>query len=283
MSLRNLRHSKLWLSRAFFLADLLAGAAQGGRCPSCGASGASHLRSPGRLFNYFFECRRCGLFFRPTGLLHGPIPEFYYSQVYDAGLATNGEAVLDEELRARMVGNEGKDRNELVRLLFGPPDAGEIAVFGCSWGYEVSDLCRAGYSAFGIELSNKRRDWGRHRLGLTIYESAAAAARAGRAPALILSSHVLEHIPKLESVLDDLQLNLSARQHIHITPFVDDFRTNPERGSLIGREHPLGVTTEFWRRWSHKLGFEMKSRQGGNLAGSASWELVTQIGTRPGA
>jgi hypothetical protein len=268
---------KLWMSRAFYLADLLAGVARGIHCPSCGTAEALSLVSPGRRFNYFFECRGCHLFFRPTGLQHGRIPELYYSRFYEAGLATSGDAVLSPALRERMVGAEGKNRNDLVRLLFGPPEAGEIAVFGCSWGYEVSDLLKAGYTAFGIELSSRRRGWGRDRLGLTIYESPATAAADGRTPALVLSSHVLEHVPKLEPTLDDLQATLRPRRHIHITPYVDDFRSNSERGTIIGREHPLGVTTAFWRRWSGKLGFALESRQGGDLGGTAPWELVAAI------
>src|SRR5438876_6829078 len=93
---------KLWLSRAFFAADLLAGIARGSRCPSCASSEAEPLRSPGRRLQITHSCRNCGVFFRPTGLQQGRIPELYYSLVYDAGLATNDEAVSQVHLRRRL-------------------------------------------------------------------------------------------------------------------------------------------------------------------------------------
>jgi len=271
---------KLWLTRLFYAADLFTGFVKGRRCPSCLGTEASRLRPPGRRVSYFFSCERCGLFFRPTGLLNGAISEFYYSHLYDAGIATNQRAAEDAELRDQLIAEEGKNRNELVRALFGPPEAGEIGVFGCSWGYEVNALKQAGYAAFGIELSNGRRAWGRSRLGLPIYESSAAAAADGRAPVLVLSSHVLEHIPRLEPVLDELQSRLRPLRHIHITPYVEDFRTNGERSLSIGREHPLGVTNDFWQRWCRKKGFAVRTEQGGSLPATVSFELISVIETR---
>lgn len=237
------------------------------------------MPTPGRRLSYCFRCERCGLFFRPTALLNGPVSEFYYSHLYDAGLATNQLAAGSAELRESLMTDEGKNRNELVRALFGPPEAGEIGVFGCSWGYEVNALKQAGYAVFGMELSNERRSWGQSRLGLPIYESSAAAAADGRAPSLILSSHVLEHIPRLEPILDELQADLRPRRHVHITPYVEDFRTNGDRSPTIGREHPLGVTSEFWKRWCSKKGFTVRSEQGGTLPATVSFELITTIDT----
>jgi hypothetical protein len=268
---------KLWLSRAFFAADLLAGIVRGSRCPSCGSRRADPLRSPGRSLQITRSCRDCGVFFRPTGLQRGRIPELYYSLVYEAGLATSDEAVSHLDLRSRLSSQEGKRRSELVHALFGPPQAGEIVVFGCSWGYEVSELIGAGYAAFGIELSEKRRGWGRSRLGLPIYESAGAAAADGRSPSLVLSSHVLEHIPEVEAVLDELQRWLRPTWHLHITPFVDDYRTNAARAHTIGREHPLGISTAFWRHWCSKHGYSFQTSPGDRLVGAADWELVTRI------
>jgi len=270
---------KIWLSRAFYAADLVAGFVKGRRCPSCLSSDASWLPTPGRRLSCCFRCNGCGLFFRPTGLLNGPVSEFYYSHLYDAGIATNVSAAASDELRDRLMDEEGKNRNDLVRALFGPPEAGEIGVFGCSWGYEVNALKQAGYDVFGMELSNERRSWGQARLGLPIYESSAAAAADGRSPALVLSSHVLEHIPRLEPVLDELQANLRPRRHLHITPYVEDFRTNGDRSSTIGREHPLGVTSEFWQRWCSKKGFTVRCQQGGTLPATVSFELIAAIET----
>src|SRR4051812_9998664 len=94
---------RLWLSRAFFAADLLAGIVRGSRCPSCGSSGTDSLRSPGRRLQVTRACQGCGVFFRPTGLQRGRIPELYYSLVYDAGLATSDEAVSHLDLRSRLL------------------------------------------------------------------------------------------------------------------------------------------------------------------------------------
>jgi len=55
---------KIWLSRAFYAADLVAGFVKGRRCPSCLSSAARWLPTPGRRLSYFFQCDGCGLFFR---------------------------------------------------------------------------------------------------------------------------------------------------------------------------------------------------------------------------
>ena len=267
----------LWLSRLFYAADGGVGLRRRAHCPSCGSRDRAALRSPGGWWSLPFECRACGLYFRPTGLLGGAVAEFYYSHLYEAGLATSAEASRDGALREELIASEGKDRNALVAELFGAPPQGQIGVFGCSWGYEVLALRNAGYDAFGIELSDQRREWGTTRLGLPLYASVAAAAAAGRAPALVLSSHVLEHIPRLQQVLDDIHRTLRPRRYIHITPFVEDYRSNASRRPIIGREHPLGVTTRFWRGWAQRQGLHFRSEIGGRLPGTVDSELVAVL------
>lgn len=273
----NAASRKLWLSRLFYAADLAAGLARGARCPSCDSRDSVWLGSPGSWSPFVFECRACGLFFRPTGLLGGQVAEFYYSHLYDAGLATSEQATRDTGLCAELVAGEGKNRNELVATLFGPPQTGQIGVFGCSWGYEVLALRKAGYDAFGIELSDQRREWGTARLGLPLYESCAAATAAGWSPRLVLSSHVLEHIPRVERVLDELHQMLRPTLHIHITPFVDDYRENAARRPIIGREHPLGITTGFWRRWAQRFGAQLRVERGGQLPDTLDSELAAAL------
>lgn len=203
--------------------------------------------------------------------------EFYYSHLYDAGLATSDAATRDPALRDELMLGEGKNRNALVASLFGAPQAGQIGVFGCAWGYEVQALRNAGYDAFGIELSDERRQWGTNRLGLPLFPSCAAAAAAGRAPQLVLSSHVLEHIPGVAAILDDIQQTFRPRQHIHITPYVDDYRANAARRPIIGREHPLGVTSQFWNGWGQKFGLQVKVAQGGRWPDTVDSELVATL------
>ena len=77
----------------------------------------------------------------------------------------------------------------------------------------------------------------------------------------IVLPDVLEHIPTLGATLTEALTTLKPAAQLHITPRVDPL--TPAVGPVIGREHPLGVTAEFWRRWaaSHGLAVRLAAHQ----------------------
>lgn len=248
-------------SQGFYVADMLAGHASGLKCPSCGSP--SHTVTIPKLggLGSIYTCDACQVMFRPTALMMPAVASWYYGYVYgEQGIATTtaGETVEHEGLEQR-IQQAGKDRSGLIREVTGDAQVDKVCVFGCSWGYEVKALRDAGFDAFGVELSEPRREFGRKHLGVDIYGSLDEALEARGPVDAILSSHVLEHIPTLGSVLDEM-LKLQPRFQIHITPNVEPDQPSSTIRTSIGREHPLGVSRAFWEHRCHKLGQQLDFR-----------------------
>lgn len=251
-------HSMKFRSRVFFAADLLAGHMTGKACPSCRSRGAARVIRKHGGFASIYRCDSCGLLFRPTGLQSGRVARWYYSHFYgdDQEFTTGPLATRDGALAAAR--NRGKDRTALVQPVLDalPPEHRAIGVLGASWGYELLTFEALGVPVWGIEPGDSRREHGRRSFGLELYASLDEARRAGRGGGLIVSSHVLEHIPALASALTELTDALKPVAQLHITPRVDP--VSPAIAPVIGREHPLGVTEEFWTRWAAGRGAALR-------------------------
>lgn len=63
---------------------------------------------------------------------------------------------------------------------------------------------------------------------------------------------MLEHIPRLSAALGAIDRYLAPSVQVHITPWVDP--PSDDVVSVVGREHPLGVTFGFWRRHAAEAG-----------------------------
>jgi hypothetical protein len=264
-------------AHVFHLADLVAGHATGRRCPSCGARDAERLLKKHLGLASIYRCRACELLFRPTGLQYGRVAAWYYSRLYgNQGIATELQDDTRETALARARA-AGKDRAELVAPLLPllPAEARSVGVIGAAWGYELLCLEHLGAPLYGIEPGAPRREHGRARLGLELFATPGDAARAGKGRGLVLSSHVLEHIAELEATLDAVERELAPAIHLHVTPRVDPF--TPELGPTIGREHPLGVTEGFWRRWAARHGKSVSFRSHRPEPHAGANELVTVV------
>jgi hypothetical protein len=245
-------------SRAVFVLDLLVGRALGARCPSCGSQQHAERVKKALGLATIFQCSECNLLFRPTGLFSPTVARWYYSSVYSQqGVATTMELSRERDALQQALAQEGKDRSEAVHALRKElsTDRQRVAVFGCSWGYEIQLLLRAGIDAYGIELSTPRREFAARELGLEVYDSPATAGAKVRNTGLVLSSHVLEHIPRLHATLAEIEQHLSPAVQLHIVPAVEPETPLATIRSSVGREHPLGVTGAFWQTWAAAHGF----------------------------
>jgi hypothetical protein len=245
-------------ARALYALDVLAGRARGTCCPSCGSQSHEPVVKKVAGLATIYRCLGCELLFRPTGLFSPSVARFYYSWVYSqSGVTTDVELSHQREALQRALVTEGKDRSAAVQALQYelPKERQRIAVFGCSWGYEIELLRRAGIDAYGIELSTSRREFAVRELGLEVYDSLASAGSNVRDTGIVLSSHVLEHIPRLDATLREIVRYLSPHLQLHIVPAVDPEIPRQTVRHAVGREHPLGVTRAFWQRWSGTHGF----------------------------
>ncbi len=250
-------------SRVFYAADAAIGAATGSACPNCGRKRNPPVARKNAGLIAVRRCAGCELLYRPVGFEGGFLLEAYYSFVYTrAGLATAPQLAKEPAELARRMAADGRDRSTLVESVV--PSPARICILGCSWGYEMLPLRQRGYDVFGIELSRTRRAFGREKLGLPIYPSVEHAAAEAGSVDVILSSHVLEHVPKVSQLVEAVTLALQPTSQIHVTPYVEEY--GPRNSSLIGREHPIGVTRAFWSRSSGALGLRLEFRHMGDEA-----------------
>lgn len=269
--------SRMVLSRMFYALDLVSGWLRGNRCPSCAARQRTAVVSKHGGLGTVSRCAGCGLLYRPTGLQSSAVARWYYSWIYaEGGIVRDLEAADSlERVRAR-VAERRKDRSPVLAPLvkgLSDPTRPEICVFGCSWGYEIIALEGLGVTGYGIELGADRRQAGRDRLGLTIHGSVEEATAAGCRPSILMSSHVLEHVPSLEATLDAIHHQLAPEVQVHFTPRVDP-EDDPSVRSVIGREHTLGVTEAFWRHWAGRHGLELTLKAHSPSPGEAAVETL---------
>ena len=249
------------IARLFHLADLVAGHAKGNPCPSCSARRRARLVRKHAGLGSIYRCLGCGLLFRPTGLQSTQVARWYYSAIYDTPGVETDVRVEDRASVLERAGDSGKDRSRVLERVLRalPEERRQIGVLGASWGYELISFERLRVPVWGIEPGDARREHGRREFGLQIHPSIQDAARRVDKGGILFSSHVLEHITTLSAALDEADALIGPTVHVHITPRVDppDGRIN----NIIGREHPLGVTQDFFRRRAEARGqvarFEM--------------------------
>ncbi|MFO1491534.1 MAG: class I SAM-dependent methyltransferase [Kiritimatiellia bacterium] len=151
----------------------------------------------------------------------------------------------------------GVKRDLVTRLQPG----GRLCVYGANWGYEVSQLARAGFDAIGYEISKPRAEFARH-LGVTVVTEW-DAVRA-RAPFdVIYCSHTLEHLPSPQGVFDFFS-DICAPTGCLVL-FVPNCggaearRLGVKWGPFSSSLHPLSLRAEFFKHALPRHGFESVS------------------------
>lgn len=267
------------LSRAWFGADLLVGLAAGTRCPNCDHArpGAPVHRRRGGLLS-IWRCSGCGLLYRPVGITSPRVMRAYYTFLYgNADLATDFGAVASPDTIAARMAAEGKDRIALIERLVPDAAAKTLAIMGCSWGYELLPFRERGFDVFGIEIGETRRAHGRAKLGFEIHASPADAAAAGRRADVVLSSHMIEHVPALGAYLDAMVTSLRPSTMVHIAPHVDALETDETLASIIGAEHPLGITKGFWSHYASTRSYDAAVEVDGYVPRESCGEIIACI------
>ena len=257
----------LLLNRALYASDLAIGRLLGHPCPNCGTRPTrAPLVTRHRGLSPVHACQGCGVYYRPVGFRGGRALTLYYSLIYnERGITTEMPAQVDRAaILAEVLGSE-KDRSLDVRRLLGPGRA-SICVYGCSWGYEMLPLLELGHRVVGVEIGSVRRNFGREQLGLEILATPEEAALALGTADLLLSSHVLEHVPRIDPLLDHVEGVLAPRFQLHFTPCVEGVGSQPTHATVIGREHPLGVTRRFWERRARMRGLQLSFEIRGQTA-----------------
>lgn len=220
-------------------------------CPYCRSNETLRIGKNATL-SHVRQCSTCALMFRWPKQDHRFNFNFYqsaYSKAHRSPVTDlpNGRE-LSEYKRNNFRGSprDFQDYVNLVKLL----GATTVLDYGCSWGYATYQFKHSGLKAYGMEVSKPRADFGRHELGVEIFDSATALIASGIKFDCIFSSHVLEHLPS-PSVAFDLFDRIMAPCSTLILEVPNCGGANAKKfgvkwGPFSSALHPLSFTSAFF-------------------------------------
>jgi SAM-dependent methyltransferase len=172
---------------------------QGFLCPSCGSRN-SFVYDRKWLVTTLRRCAGCALLFRAPTTTEAENARIYQA-LYREGFTTDmpDDASLREFVA---VDFRGSDRDHATYLAvleaLGCRPRQRVFDFGCSWGYGSYQLRKAGYDVDAFEIAVPRATFARAKLGVRIVPSDEAADNQYD---VFFSSHVIEHVPSVESMI----------------------------------------------------------------------------------
>lgn len=170
------------------------------RCPNCGATGMMEVDNK-YLITRLYKCSSCKLNFRFPVDSKQFLIKFYQSE-YQADYSEFTREITSlptEEQLANMTANNfrGKrDYSPFVASLL-KERTGKILDYGCSWGYSIYQLKKAGFDTEGFEISKARAEFGK-KIGVTIHSKETDVRNNND---LIMSSHAIEHLPVISEFI----------------------------------------------------------------------------------
>jgi hypothetical protein len=105
---------------------------------------------------------------------------FYQDSYHEVGTTELPDPVTLKTFIANNFAGSPRDIADQVGVLKTFLPQGRVLDFGCSWGYGVYQLKRAGYDAFGFDISRPRAELGRRELGVEILDKLGTCNRFGR-------------------------------------------------------------------------------------------------------
>ncbi len=217
-------------------------------CPFCTASLAHAQVIDSKLYVLQLKKCSCGLLVRtPTDSIQES--NTFYQKEYDQGITTDcpHESSL-QNMVANGFKNSERNYDGHIKLLkdLNIQSGSRILDFGCSWGYGVYQLNKAGYDATGYEISKPRLQYGIDKLKI---RGVSDTAEIEGDLDVFFSAHVLEHVPDLQFVFDIAKKLLKpGGLFIAVTPNGSEaFRKNNKFNfhKLWGKVHPVLLTDDF--------------------------------------
>lgn len=220
---------------------------RGYACPSCGDVRSSVIDRKW-LVTSLGRCAKCKLLYRsPTTSVEEN--DAFYASDYEQGVTTDtpSDQELATLLASRFAGHE-KNYNGYIAVLraLGVTAGATVFDFGCSWGYGSYQLAQAGFTVHAFEISRRRAEYARAKLGVSVHPITDSDYGAYD---VFFSAHVIEHVP---SVSDMIELGMRCLKpgglFIAFTPNGSAaFRTDNFRGwhKVWGLVHPQLIDEEY--------------------------------------
>lgn len=174
------------------------------KCPSCGED-QSTLISRKYLVTELRRCDRCKLLYRVPIDSANENKKFYQSH-YKQGITTEmPDADKLAHLKDIAFSGTEKDYAEIISIAaaFGIKPGARIFDFGCSWGYGSWQFMRQGYEVESYEISVPRACYAADQLSCRVYQNLDDVLKNRESYYdVFFSSHVLEHVPSVQRVID---------------------------------------------------------------------------------
>ncbi|MBA4416599.1 MAG: hypothetical protein C0392_01620 [Syntrophus sp. (in: bacteria)] len=145
------------------------------------------------------QCSECGMMYDDVAFTEGQLQEYYRRNEHYAASSLGGSGSLSDD---------NADRYDRIIDNLHPDPKGTILDVGCGQGGFVARCLHHGFSAAGIEPSEKSRNVGLNA-GLDIYTSIEeyAALHPETGISTVVISHVLEHLLRPLDMLKELIRN----------------------------------------------------------------------------
>ena len=251
------------MRRLSFLFRVMANYGSDQNCPYCTSSNTQLIERK-NLVLQLRRCSVCGLRFRWPKETSGFLEKFYQEEYKEGGFTTDvpDTKLLEEYIAKGFVGSP-KDFTTQIGVLKRELPSGRVLDFGCSWGYGVYQLNRAGYETIGFEISKPRAELGRRELhveiidSLSVLDSLQDASFDG-----IYASHVLEHLQSLKEIFTLFARVLKPGGiALVMVPNAGGKMARElgiDWGPMINEKHTLALDGEFFLNNMPGFGFEVR-------------------------
>jgi hypothetical protein len=178
------------------------------QCPNCAGRELAVVDSK-FFFTKLYNCNACKLNFRFPVDTKQFLEKFYQSE-YQADYSEYTQTIThlpsDEELEKMMSNNfYGKrDYAPYMKALL-KSNSAKVADFGCSWGYSIFQLTKAGFDAQGFEISKLRATFGK-KLNVVIHHTKENVRGNND---LIMTSHAIEHMTAIQEFINFVSSKLT--------------------------------------------------------------------------
>jgi 2-polyprenyl-3-methyl-5-hydroxy-6-metoxy-1,4-benzoquinol methylase len=210
------------------------------------------------------RCKSCGLMFRWPKEDPGFSERFYQDSYQQVGTTDLPDPVILKTFIANNFAAAPREFADQIGVLKTFLPQGRVLDFGCSWGYGVYQLKRAGYDAFGFDISRPRAEFGRRELGVEILDKLEDLQQIpSQSVDGVFASHVLEHLHSLKEIFEFFARILKPSGVVFIMVPNSAGKKARELGvrwqSMINEKHTLALDGNFFEVNMAPFGFDVSS------------------------
>lgn len=266
-----------------YLLRSFANVGQKKACPYCGGTSFTTLDTKYGI-TALLKCNTCALQHRHPRDSQAFLDKFYQTD-YEVKVEMMTDLPSEAELRALMADNfsELRDYAAVIRAAVKSEEPVRVIDYGCSWGYNVYKLNRAGMKASGYELSVPRAEYGRKHLGIDLVHDEAQIPAGND---VFFSSHTIEHLTNIKKFVALAQEKLTA-DGLFIASCPNgsaEYRTRDPHTFHVtwGSVHPNYLDVEFARYLFREHPYLILTSDWPHDAGAiAAWDGASQLVAGP--